>query len=364
MKTTIFIVVAELLIASFFIGAKYHSDTPAIPADDDPPSELVYKNIQILKGLPSSKLPGVMHFFTASLGTNCAFCHVAENGRFAFDKDDKEEKQTARQMITMMHSINAANFNGRMEVNCATCHNGNTRPLSSPPLMSYKMPSQRIKKPETQVSVEQILNKYVTALGGSDALRKLNTRYIKSTVTDASGAVSTYEVWQKAPNLLYETTTDKNGVVYRGIRDTAAWMKVPDRPSHLRKEEIDELRESADFYYNLKIKENYTGLIYLGMYKIANAETDVIEGKSIFTGNRERLFFDRTTGLLVRKIDYEDTDYGPIAHLTEYSDYTLRNNMPVPMTIRMTGPNYDQTEKIADIQFNIPVEDTKFNEPK
>src|SRR5690348_5072290 len=62
-----------------------------------------FKNLQVLKDVPPDQLIPAMQFITASLGVECEFCHV----RDAFEKDDKQSKQTARRMIQMMFAINA-----------------------------------------------------------------------------------------------------------------------------------------------------------------------------------------------------------------------------------------------------------------
>jgi hypothetical protein len=72
-------------------------------------TEQVYKNIQVLKRVPADQLIPSMQFVTASLGVHCDFCHVER----AFEKDDKETKQTARKMMRMMFAINEDNFDGR-----------------------------------------------------------------------------------------------------------------------------------------------------------------------------------------------------------------------------------------------------------
>jgi len=105
---------------------------PAIaqePAAAPKPAEEVYKNIQVLKGMPSPDLMNTMKSFTKSLGVKCDFCHTMG----AFEKDDKREKQTARKMIQMAHQINTDNFHGHMRVTCWTCHRGATEPESRPP---------------------------------------------------------------------------------------------------------------------------------------------------------------------------------------------------------------------------------------
>ena len=91
-------------------------------------TEHVYKNIQVLKDVPADQLIPAMQFITASLGVQCDFCHQEK----AFEKDDKETKQTARKMMRMMFAINKDNFDGHREVTCYACHRGETKPVITP----------------------------------------------------------------------------------------------------------------------------------------------------------------------------------------------------------------------------------------
>jgi len=60
-------------------------------------SEEVFKNIQVLKGIPVSEFMETMGFFSASLGVNCTYCHVQEaGGNWAKYADDNAQKQMAR----------------------------------------------------------------------------------------------------------------------------------------------------------------------------------------------------------------------------------------------------------------------------
>jgi photosynthetic reaction center cytochrome c subunit len=89
-------------------------------------TEQKYKNIQMLKGLPSERLTKVMFAFKSSLGVECTFCHVKDQ----FEKDDKSTKQTARTMIKMVRDINKQYVGGLGRVTCYTCHRGQQRPAS------------------------------------------------------------------------------------------------------------------------------------------------------------------------------------------------------------------------------------------
>lgn len=109
----------------------------AIAGQENKPAEEVFKNIQMLKGMPASRLLRVMELgYARSLGVNCTHCHVAE----AWEKEDKPAKQIAREMNAMVAVINndqlkkIKNLKGPNSiVNCTTCHRGQTKPALNLP---------------------------------------------------------------------------------------------------------------------------------------------------------------------------------------------------------------------------------------
>src|SRR5437667_12689418 len=105
-------------------------------SDPKPPmAEEVFKNVQVLKGIPVDQFMGTMGFFSASLGLNCTDCHVDESGgNWAKYADDNALKRTARRMMLMVSAINTANFGGRQVVTCNPCHRGRRRPNVMPSL--------------------------------------------------------------------------------------------------------------------------------------------------------------------------------------------------------------------------------------
>ena len=112
----------------------------SITGKENEPAERVFKNIQLLKGVPAGRLLRVMELgYAKSLGVNCTHCHVPGE----WDKDDKPTKQIARDMSAMVAAINNQHLkqikNLKSEtpvVNCTTCHRGQTKPalnLPEPP---------------------------------------------------------------------------------------------------------------------------------------------------------------------------------------------------------------------------------------
>jgi len=81
----------------------------------------------------------MMRNFAGDLGVRCQFCHVGQEGQpleqFNFATDEKRTKLVARQMMLMMAEINRrvdtlpGRAAGGLQVTCATCHRGVSRPV-------------------------------------------------------------------------------------------------------------------------------------------------------------------------------------------------------------------------------------------
>lgn len=114
----------KLLLSVLFVAAGMFAQEPAAPAKPprQPPTP---KNLKIL---PPENLMRVMQAFKAALGVECTECHV--KGDFASDENPK--KETARQMLAMTKEINSKFPDGKMHVNCYTCHRGSAEPLMAP----------------------------------------------------------------------------------------------------------------------------------------------------------------------------------------------------------------------------------------
>lgn len=109
-----------------------------IAGKENTPAEEVFKNIQLFRGQPASRVLRVMELgYTRSLGVICTHCHVADE----WEKEGKPAKQVTREMAAMVQRINGELLkqihNLKSEsptVNCTTCHRGQLRPaLSLPP---------------------------------------------------------------------------------------------------------------------------------------------------------------------------------------------------------------------------------------
>src|SRR3954470_10994321 len=172
-----------------------------------PMAEEVFKNIQVLKGIPEDEFMGTMGIFASSLGKNCSECHGQESGgNWALYANDTPLKQTARRMVVMTRQINDTNFGGRQVVTCYSCHRGLARPKVTPSLVAlYATPPD---EPEDLVvanpnapKADEIFDKSLTAIGGAARLAALTSYTAKGTYKAFDDAEAhPLEVSMKAPN--------------------------------------------------------------------------------------------------------------------------------------------------------------------
>jgi hypothetical protein len=94
------------------------------PASTPPLAEDVFNNIQLLKGAPAESVIPTMEQIRHTVGVDCAYCHVPHK----WDADDKQPKQTTRQMFGMLGFIKTTYFAGQPKVSCWTCHRGESTP--------------------------------------------------------------------------------------------------------------------------------------------------------------------------------------------------------------------------------------------
>jgi len=108
-----------------------------IAGKENLPASQVFKNIKVLTDVPASRLLGIMNIgYGKSLGVSCTHCHTPGE----WEREDKTQKQTARDMSKMVATINndllknIPNLKGpNAIVNCTTCHRGQVKPALNLP---------------------------------------------------------------------------------------------------------------------------------------------------------------------------------------------------------------------------------------
>jgi hypothetical protein len=339
------------------------------PANEGKTAEQVYKNIKVLQGTPANELNQSMHLMKGATGMDCLYCHIERE----WEKDVKPPKEVARAMITMMMDINKRNFGGRQVVTCNTCHNGRPIPAAMP-VFPVLEPKETVKP--ALPAVDQILAKYVQALGGEAAIRKVTSRTITGTQyipTGPGGTVPTpaaVERHQKAPNLAVTIYRAPAYAISQGFDGTAAWSqdqagRVTD-PVAL---DVARAARAADFYEPLNLRRQYAQMTVKGIETVNNRDTYLVVG--VPQGDLpESLYFDTQTGLLLRKQTVLPTPIGNSPFQMDFDDYRdTGSGVKFPFLIHMS-PATARTElapeatlRVSNVDDNKPIEDSKFAKP-
>ena len=357
-------VVITFICASAFVFTRTGSmqTGPAAKADTPKTAGEVFKNIQVLKDMPADQLDRVMGIFTGALGVKCSFCHVPDQ----WDKDDKEEKRTAREMIKMTLATNKEFFKGRTEVSCATCHAGRTHPMSMPPLGQTALVADHGPAPnatrEALPTIDQVLDKYVQAMGGQAAIEKVKSRVIKGERASGGGKPVPEEIYQKGTDRILITLTFPQGVATNGYAGNTVWSANGNQTRTLEGDEAEQFKREAQLFDPTKLKSVYKDMSVAGADKIGDREVYVVRAITP-AGGRERLYFDKQTGLLVRRFAASMTVLGVFPYQVDYSDYKPVDGVQVPMSVTGSTPGRSWTLKVTDVKQNTAIDDAKFSQP-
>jgi photosynthetic reaction center cytochrome c subunit len=339
--------------------------SPAPAASAPKTAEQVFKNIQVLKGVPADQLIPAMQFIAASLGVQCDFCHL-EN---AFDKDDKETKKTARKMMRMMFAINKDNFDGQKEVTCYACHRGAHKPIAIPLIGEEAAEPAAVEKTNAEAStpaglpsVDTIIEKYLQAVGKVDAAAKTSARVQKGMLTVGT-AQFPVEVLAKGPANRVTTVRFPNGESVTGFNHLAGWLSTPGRGIHdMSSAEVDAAQLDAYPQFAVDPRPMFKELHVQGQEKIDGHSAYVVSG---IRDNYPpvQLYFDQESGLVDRLLRYIDTPLGLDPAEIDYADYREVEGTKIPFRWTIARPGGRFTIQINQMQTNVPIGDEKFAKP-
>ena len=343
----------------------------AVPSQAPLLTEQVFRNIQVLKGIPVDTFFDVMGMFASSMGEDCTFCHSKEAVfRHEAFGDETPRIRRARQMIAMMNGINAANFGGRSMVTCFTCHRGSNTPVTSPRLaLQYGEPEDDPNvinfPPEARPSPTEILDKYLQALGGAAQLAKLTSFTAKGTYAgfDTDHKEIPVDIYAKAPNQRTWIIHMQDGESYRVFDGRNGWWEGPDAPASetLTSGNLDRYRLEALVAFPAGIKNAFQGW-KVGRTAIDGRPVQILQGTNppLLPVN---LYFDTKSGLLVRLVRWNATPVGPVPTEINYDDYRDVAGIKMPFTWTVSQTYMQMTIKLSELRPNAPFDATVFAKP-
>jgi hypothetical protein len=338
-----------------------------------PMAEQVFKNIQVLKGIPADEFMDTMGMFASSLVYDCTGCHVEDIlvRREAF-AEPTPRIQRARQMVVMVNAINKQYFGGQPRVSCFTCHRASGFPEVIPDLgLQYgdgppeNPNSLTIFPQQGGDSPDQIFRRYIDSVGGMGAVSKLTSYTATGTYIgfNTAGTTVPIQIFARAPDQKATVVQVFDGdavKVFDGRNGWAAegWRQLP--LMTFTGSSIDGLRFEALSAFPAQIQKAYAQW-QVAAATIADEEVQLLQGSN--PGQLPvNLYFD-DDGLLVRTVWWRRTSIGTIPTQTDFSDYREVAGVRMPFRILVTWTNGQNTIELKEIRPNVTIDAARFARP-
>ncbi len=360
-------------------------------------ADQVFKNIQVLKGIPVDEFMGTMGVMSAAVGFDCSECHIGAGTEKVDWAADTQKKIVARRMVTMVAAINKDNFSNRQMVTCWSCHHGRDRPATTPQLESVYGPGSTemddiLTQMPGQPTGEEILDKYIKAIGGAQKLAAVKSYVAKGTSIGfggfgGGGKVQIFAKFpdQRATVIQFDASTGRGDNI-RAYNGSTGWLKSPLTvlPEYeLTGGELDGAKLDAELSFPGQIKQVLSNLrvslpasisdlpgpesqtsnqsgsgLGLGKDRVVN----VVQG----TGPRgmlATLYFDSESNLLLRMVRYARSPIGRIPTQVDYSDYRDVGGVKMPYHMTFAWLDGRDAIQLNSVEVNVPIDAAKFGKP-
>ena len=193
-------------------------------------------------------------------------------------------------------------------------------------------------------SADQILDKYLVALGGVERLAKV-TSYVATGTSEGFrgfGGGGAVQIFAKAPDqratiIKFDASIGRQDAI-RSFDGKTGWVSAPLSvvPQYvLGGSELDGARIDAQLAFPAQIKNVLTQLRVGHPDYLDGREVDVVQGNGM-RGLVATLYFDKQTGLLVRMVRFAGTPIGRAPTQVDFADYRDVPGAGIKMPYRWT----------------------------
>ena len=358
-------------------------------------AEEAFKNIQVLKGIPVDDFMGTMGIMSAALGFDCSECHTGAGTDRVDWAADTQRKVIARRMVTMVTTINKDHFTGRQMVTCWSCHRGRDKPAVTPTMdIVYGTPSLEaddvFPQAPGQPTAEQILDKYIQAVGGAQRVSSLTSYVAKGTSVGFGGfgGGGQVQIFAKAPDqrttLIEFKDAPDRGDSIRTFNGRAGWIKTPLavlKEYQISGGDLDGFRLDAQLAFPGQIKQilkNWRVSLPTTIEDLPGPSSQTSQQPELALGSHDvqvvqgdrpngvvaTLYFDSKTGLLLRELRYSRSPIGRVPTQIDYADYRDVKGIKIPHRLTFAWLDGRDSIELKDVQVNVPIPDTRFGTPE
>lgn len=212
-------------------------------------------------------------------------------------------------------------------------------------------------------SADEVMEKYVQALGGAAAIQNVSSRVESGTVTFGSGPGFPIEILSKSPSrqaMVVHLPAGDSSTVLDGQK---GWIKSPVGPVRdMPPADIEGAKLDADLNFPLNVKKTFQQLNVIRAEIVADRDTILLFATNSSDPPLE-LFFDRQTGLLLRQVRFGSSPLGLNPTQIDYGDYKTFDGVEVPTHVVITRPNRTLDVHFFQVTQNVPIDNAKFARP-
>jgi hypothetical protein len=322
------------------------------------------KNVKLLTNMSDLQLQRTMNMIRSSLGVHCDYCHVVDDkDGWQFEKDDKKEKKTAREMIAMVLALNKEQFGGKVEVSCWTCHRGSTHPVSlvTLPQPAPLFPTPKPERPTLPAATE-VVKRYALQLGNVARLQK--PRVLKGTREGFDGKPVPIQI-EESRGRLHITSESAGGKVEQILNEKGGWSKDAQGVHEFPASGLENFREVASAMALTLPSDIPADARVTGRETIENHVTTVVSYRTDKT-TRVKLYFDDTTGVLGRRVVLKETPIGIIPQQTDFEEWRDHGDTRFPYLIKtsLVDPWVGSTRHYSEVTLDAKIDESAFAQPK
>ncbi len=208
---------------------------------------------------------------------------------------------------------------------------------------------------EIDITAEEVINKYIDAIGGKDALSKVNSLVTNSSFSTQGMEIQIVIHQKESEKLLVETKMMGNLMAKQVFDGEKGVVASPMGEQEIEGDDLISLKASAVIFPELNYKE-------LG-YTLKIREIESVDGKDAYkiaitnpAGNTSVHFFDVETGLRVKEIN--DSEQG--SSVIIYKKYDIVDGVKFPFEFDQSMAGQLLEMKVSEILINSEIEDSIF----
>jgi hypothetical protein len=242
-----------------------------------------------------------------------------------------------------------------------------------------------------QPTADNIIDKYLKAIGGPEKLAGLKSWAAKGTSVGFGGfgGGGRAQIYAKYPDqratLIDFPQSPERGDSDRVYNGREGWLRTPLTvlgEYQLTGGELDGARLDAELSFPGQIKQVLTNLrvslpvtisdlpgpssqtaqqvsmVAVGQDKLVN----VVQGDGPH-GILCTLYFDQATGLLVRMVRYGKSPIGRVPTQVDFADYREVNGIRLPFRLLFAWMDGRDAIQLTEVQTNVPIDEAKFSKP-